>query len=55
MHYFSPAVTCYHPHTLKAGQSMTLRYRVIVHPDRWPTSRLQEQIDRYLAVSQQTR
>lgn len=40
MSYFSPAVICYGPHTLKASQSMTLRYRVIVHPDRWDADRL---------------
>jgi hypothetical protein len=41
MSYFSPAVICYAPHTLPAGQSLTLRYRVIVHPDRWDAERLQ--------------
>jgi hypothetical protein len=35
MSFFSPAVICYGPHTLPAGRSMTLHYRVIVHPGRW--------------------
>jgi type 1 glutamine amidotransferase len=40
MSFFSPAVICYGPHTLPAGRSMTLQYRVIVHPDRWDKRRL---------------
>lgn len=39
-HYFSPAVICYRPHTLKAGESFTLRYRVVAHPGRWDADRL---------------
>jgi len=33
--YFTPAVICYQPHTLKANQSFSLRYRVMVHSGRW--------------------
>jgi hypothetical protein len=40
MSFFSPAVICYGPHTLPAGRSMTLQYRVIVHPHRWDKRRL---------------
>jgi hypothetical protein len=47
MHFFTPAVLCYGPHTLKAGQSLSLRYRVIVHPGRWDAARLREEADRY--------
>jgi HEAT repeat protein len=43
MSYFSPAVLCYGPHMLPAGQSLTLRYRVIVHPGRWDAARLQNE------------
>ncbi|MFA6544052.1 MAG: ThuA domain-containing protein [Limisphaerales bacterium] len=39
-HYFSPAVICYQPQTLKAGQQLSLRYRVIVHPGRWSAEQL---------------
>jgi|GEM_PF-206493 len=30
--YFSPAVVCLKPHTLRKGEAITLRYRVMVHP-----------------------
>lgn len=40
MHYFSPAVICHHPHTVKAGQQLILRYQVIVHPGRWSAEQL---------------
>jgi len=42
MSFFSPAVICYEPHTIKAGKSLTLRYRVIVHRDRWDAPRLKK-------------
>jgi hypothetical protein len=41
MSYFSPAVICYGPHTLKRGASFTLRYRVVVHDGRWTADRLE--------------
>jgi hypothetical protein len=40
MRYFSPAVLCFAPHTIKAGQSLRLRYRVMVHPGRWDAAKL---------------
>lgn len=40
MSYFSPAVLCYHSHTLKARQTLTLRYRLIVHSNRWTPEHL---------------
>ena len=48
MSYFSPAVICFEPHTLKAGQCFTLRYRVIVHPDRWDAPRLAKEYRRFV-------
>jgi hypothetical protein len=48
MSYFSPAVICYGSHTLEAGRSLTLRYRVIVHGDRWGAQRLQQEYDRFV-------
>lgn len=48
MSYFSPAVICFQPHTLPAGQSMTLRYRVIVHPGRWDAKRLEREQQQYV-------
>jgi len=47
MSYFSPALICYKPHTLKAGESMTLRYRVLVHPGRWDADRLKKEQERF--------
>jgi hypothetical protein len=47
MKYFSPAVLCYGRHTLKAGATMTLRYRVIAHPGRWNADRLRAQAERF--------
>lgn len=43
MTYFSPAVICYGPHTMKKGESFTLRYRVIVHPGQWDRARLEKE------------
>jgi len=51
MSYFSPAVICYGPHTLKAGSSLTLRYRILVHPDRWDAARLQAEFQRFVRDS----
>jgi len=47
MHYFSPAVICYGPHTMEPGDSFTLRYRVIVHPERWDGERLSREARRF--------
>ena len=40
MYYVSPAVLTYNPKTLKAGETLALRYRVLVHPDRWTQAQL---------------
>jgi hypothetical protein len=44
MRYFSPAVICYGAHTLKAGKTLTLKYRVFVHPYRWDEDRLKREV-----------
>jgi hypothetical protein len=51
MSYYSPAVICYGPYRLPAGQSFTLRYRVIVHPDRWSPAELTDQYERFIRDS----
>ena len=51
MSYFSPAVICYAPHTLKPGESFTLRYRVIVHRDKWDAKRLTKEYERFVSES----
>lgn len=48
MRYFSPAVICYKPFTLDAGDSFTLRYRVIPHADRWDAERLSTESDAFV-------
>lgn len=47
MLYFSPAVLCYGPHTLKAGQTLRLRYRVLVHPGHWDAETLRAKVRDY--------
>lgn len=49
MHYFSPAVICYGPHRMKAGETLRLRYRVIVHPGRFSQEQLRAQVANYTA------
>jgi hypothetical protein len=40
MSYINASLLSDEPLVLKAGQSMTLRYRLIVHPDRWDAQHL---------------
>jgi len=47
MSFFTPAVICYEPITLEPGQSLTLRYRVFVHPGRWDAGRLRTEYERF--------
>jgi hypothetical protein len=47
MRYFSPAVIQDGPHTLKSNQSLTLQYRVVVHPGRWSAAQLRDAAKRY--------
>jgi hypothetical protein len=47
MHYYSPAVICYGPHKLKAGDRLHLRYRIAVHPGRWESKRLEQESARF--------
>lgn len=44
MSFFSPAVICYGPHAMRRGDGFTLRYRVVVHPGRWDTERLLQEL-----------
>jgi len=41
--YFSPAVLFNKPYTLPAGQGLTLRYRILIHPGRLDTSALERE------------
>ena len=49
--YFTPAVICYGPHMLRGGKSMTLRYRVIVHPGRYDAAALKAESARFTKPS----
>jgi hypothetical protein len=44
MQFFTPAVICYGPHHLSAGEQLRLRYRVVVHPGRWDAEQLGEAV-----------
>ncbi len=47
MSYYSPAVICYAPHTLKPGASFALRYRVIIHRHKWTATKLAKEYERF--------
>lgn len=47
MGYFNAALLSTQPLVIKAGGDFTLRYRVIVHPDRWDANRLHDECDRF--------
>jgi hypothetical protein len=49
MYYISPAVITYQPKTLKAGETLVLRYRVVVHAGRWSSERLRQALQSYTA------
>lgn len=49
MYYVSPAVITYEPKTLKAGETLELKYRVAVHPGRWTTEHLRQVWESYTA------
>ena len=46
-HFFTPAVICFGPHKLKAGEKLALRYRVAVHPGRWTPERLKQDSQKF--------
>lgn len=49
MSYFNAALLSNQPLLIKAGDELTLRYRVIVHPQRWNASRLHDECDKFNA------
>lgn len=46
--FAQPAVLYYGPHSLSEDESLTLRYRVIVHAGRWNAAQLQQALDEYM-------
>lgn len=47
MSYFNAALLSNQPLLIKADEELTLRYRVIVHPQRWDVSRLHDECDKF--------
>jgi len=47
--WFTPALLCYEPLALRAGETLTLRYRVLVHDGRWDAERLRREAARFAA------
>jgi hypothetical protein len=47
MSFFNPAVLSAAPLPLRAGERMTLRYRILVHSGRWDAARLRAESARY--------
>lgn len=45
--WFTPAFLCYDPFVLRAGGTLVLRYRVLVHPGRWDAGRLRQEAARF--------
>ena len=47
MSFFTPAILCYERMSLRPGEKIVLRYRVLVHPGRWDATRLRREYDRF--------
>ena len=47
MSYLNPAFLAEEPYTIKAGNALRLRYRVIIHPGGWNSERLQKEATLY--------
>jgi hypothetical protein len=50
MSFFNPALLSPAPLLLRAGERMTLRYRILVHPGIWDAARLREESARFSRV-----
>lgn len=48
MSYMNASLLSDEPLVLKAGEGMTLRYRLVVHPGRWDGARLQHMHERFV-------
>lgn len=50
MSFFTPAFLCYEPLALRPGETLLLRYRVLVHPGRWDAERLRTEASRFAGI-----
>lgn len=50
MKYFSPAFLFYEPYTLEANDTLTLKYRILIHPGRTDTQFCEEQWQQFSKV-----
>ncbi|MDD8027087.1 MAG: PmoA family protein [Acidobacteriota bacterium] len=50
MAFFNPALLSPGPLTLRNGERMTLRYRILIHPGRWDAARLKAEALRFANV-----
>jgi len=53
MNFFSPAILCYEPLTLRPGERLALRYRLLVHRGRWDAARLQSEYQKFSRAAQE--
>lgn len=49
--WFTPALLCYEPLALRAGETFVLRYRVLVHSGRWDAGRLRQEAARFAGAA----
>jgi hypothetical protein len=50
MRYFSPALLYYEPYTLASGKTLTLRYRILIHPGRTDKDLMEKEWQRFSKV-----
>jgi hypothetical protein len=49
-HYFNAAFLFHEPMTVAGGESLNLRYRVLIHDNQWEKDRLQTAYDDYIKL-----
>ena len=49
MDFFTPAVICYAPHIMSKGETLTLKYRIIIHSGRFDSNELKEKYKLFVA------
>lgn len=53
--FAQPAVLYYGPHTIQKGETLRLRYRVIVHPGRWDSRKVKAEYTKFIGSGEGTR